>query len=86
MNWESLEETIEGMILKQQEDLLRSAQRLIPNLTADDILQPNDFPLLEKHPDFRYDEGILAGMLSVQMALLALKRDLRDQNLHSKCF
>ena len=77
MNWEILEKTILEMIQKQKEEVLKSAQRLIPHLTEDDILQPNDFPLLEKHPDFRYDEGVLAGMMTAQMALLALNQDLK---------
>lgn len=81
MVWELIEQTIQEMVLKQQEDLLKSAQRLVPNITAEDILQPNDFPVLEKHPDFRYDEGILAGILAAQMALFALKNEVTDQNL-----
>lgn len=81
MVWELIEQTIQEMVLKQQEDLLKSAQRLVPNITAEDILQPNDFPVLEKHPDFRYDEGILAGILAAQMALFALKNEITDQNL-----
>jgi hypothetical protein len=38
-------------------------------------LQPNDFPELEHHPHFRYEEGILDGMQVVRSALYALTQD-----------
>lgn len=78
MDWRLIEMVIQEMIEKQERDLLSGAQRLVPHITADDILQPNDFPILEKHPDFRYDEGVLSGMKTVHMALLALKRDQEE--------
>jgi hypothetical protein len=53
--------------------LLQCARRIIPHLTDDDLLQPNDFPELENHPYFRYEEGLLAGIMTVQMALWALE-------------
>ena len=64
-------EILEG----QQKKVLSCAQRIIPHLTTDDILQPNDFPELENSPEFRYEEGVLEGIHTVQMALWA-----RDQN------
>lgn len=65
--FELLEQLIEG----QKEKLMKSATRIIPNITADDLLQPNDFPELEFHPHFRYEEGILDGMQVVRAALQA---------------
>lgn len=53
----------------QQKVVLKTAQRIIPHLTADDILQPNDFPELENHAAFRYEEGVLAGILTVEASL-----------------
>jgi hypothetical protein len=47
--------------------------RLVPHLSFDDLLQPNDFPILETNPEFRYEEGILAGMLSIESAFQALQ-------------
>ena len=57
--WLSLQELIEG----QKKVLLACAQRIIPKVTEDDLLQPNDFKELEFHPYFRYEEGVLAGLL-----------------------
>jgi hypothetical protein len=65
-----LEQLIEG----QKGKLLTSAKRIVPHVTPDDLLQPNDFPELEHHPHFRYEEGILDGMQVVRTALYALKR------------
>ena len=62
-----LDELIEG----QQKKLLSTARRIVPNITEDDLLQPNDFPALELHPHFRYEEGILDGLRVARTAILA---------------
>lgn len=67
----SSEAVMQELITGQQQRLLRLARQIVPHLTADDILQPNDFPELELDPTFRYEEGILAGMLALQMAIRA---------------
>jgi len=36
------------------------------------LLQPNDFPELENHPLFRYEEGVLEGILTARMSYLSL--------------
>jgi hypothetical protein len=61
---------IEEMIKMQRTRLFDLGRRIIPLLTMEDLLQPNDYPELEQHPLFRYEEGLLAGLLSVQMALM----------------
>ena len=63
------EQLMDEMIEQQRGKLLQLGRRIIPTLTPEDILQPNDYPELEYHPEFRYEEGILAGMMSVQIAL-----------------
>lgn len=62
---------IEELIDQQQKKLLACAERVVPRITTDDLLQPNDFPELEHHPHFRYEEGILEGLLSARMAIRA---------------
>ena len=66
---------IQQLIDQQKAKLLVSGRRIVPHVTADDLLQPNDFPELEFHPHFRYEEGILDGLQVVQTALLALEQD-----------
>lgn len=70
---ELLQELEEG----QRKALFATGRRIVPNLTHEDLLQPNDYPELENHPHFRYEEGVLAGIQTVQMALQALKNDFR---------
>ncbi len=60
---------LDEMITQQEKKLLKLAREIIPHLTSDDILQPNDFPELENHPLFRFEEGILKGLQAAEMAL-----------------
>jgi len=66
---------IEELIQGQKEKLLKTARRILPHVTDDDLLQPNDFPELEMHPHFRYEEGILDGLQVAKTALLALNAE-----------
>ncbi len=59
---------------QQRKRLGNFARKLIPYLTEDDLLQPNDFPELDNHPYFRYEEGVLEGILTARMAYLAWKK------------
>jgi hypothetical protein len=62
---------LDELIENQKRHLLKTAQRMIPHITDDDLLQPNDFPKLELHPYFRYEEGVLHGFQAAKAALLA---------------
>ncbi len=66
---------LEQMICNQKEKLLKLAREIIPHLTAEDILQPFDFPQLENNAFFRYEEGILEGLLSAKAAILACEKE-----------
>jgi hypothetical protein len=39
-------------------------------------MQPNDFPELENHPFFRYEEGVLEGLQSALAGAKAVIREL----------
>jgi hypothetical protein len=69
-----MEQVFDELIELQRKKLLQFAQQIVPNITPDDLLQPNDFPELEHHPLFRYEEGILEGLLSARMAFLAWQK------------
>lgn len=75
MQWESIENLFDELVMMQKKKLLQCGQQIVPLLTDDDVLQPNDFLELEHHPIFRYEEGILAGLQSAQIALRALHRE-----------
>jgi len=66
-----LENLLQELVVYQKKKLLQCGQQVVPQLTEDDLLQPNDFLQLENHPLFRYEEGVLAGILTVQMAIQA---------------
>ncbi len=70
-SWMIIDNLVEELIENQKKALLKCGRRIIPTLTPEDMLQPNDYLELENNPHFRYEEGILAGMQSVQMALRA---------------
>lgn len=73
--WNKIEILVEEIVQAQKKKLLQSGRRIVETLTPEDMLQPNDYPELENHPHFRYEEGILAGMQEVQMALRAMQRE-----------
>lgn len=70
-----MESLLQKLIDQQQVKLLQIARRILPRFTSDDLLQPNDFPELEMHPHFRYEEGILDGLRVAQTAILRAERD-----------
>ena len=74
--WSKIECLVKELVDFHKKELLKCGRRIIPHLTAEDILQPNDFRELEFHPHFRYEEGILCGVQTVQMALQALRNEL----------
>jgi hypothetical protein len=69
MDLKIFDELVEGQIRRMHE----FSKKIYPHITPDDLWQPNDFPLLEENPYFRYEEGVLAGLLQVKAALLASK-------------
>ncbi len=75
LSWDVIDQLIKELIEFHQDQLLKCGNRIIPHLTFDDLLQPNDYQELEFNPFFRYEEGVLAGIQVVQTALRALKNE-----------
>jgi hypothetical protein len=65
------EKLLEAMIESQQKKLLALARRIVPELTQEDLLQPHNHAGLAAHPDFNFEDGILAGYLAALAALRA---------------
>lgn len=59
------------MIDHQRAKVLRLAREAVPHISAEDVLNPNDYPALKAHPTFDYEDGLLAGLISAQIALRA---------------
>ncbi len=64
-------ELFDELVALQEKKVFKLAEKIITNITRDDILQPNDFPALENHPYFRYEEGVLEGLRTAKMAFQA---------------
>jgi hypothetical protein len=75
MKKDDLENLFDELVSFQKEKVLKFGRKIVPNLTSDDVLQPNDFPELENHPLFRYEEGVLEGLLTAQMSYLSLRNE-----------
>src|SRR5437868_2471367 len=74
MNEEQLDQALEELIVYQRKRVLDFARRLQPDLTEDDIWNPHDIAVLRGHPEWNYEDGILAGYRSAQMSLRARLR------------
>ena len=65
---------LEEMVEHQQAKVLKVARGIIPKATSEDIRNPQDFPELSSDSLFNYEDGILTGYLSVQVALRNLNK------------
>lgn len=74
-DWQQLLELAENlyskMITQQRAKVLRLAREAVPNLGPEDVLNPHDHPELKAHPTFEFEDGLLSGLLSAQIALRA---------------
>lgn len=73
--FERIVATVEAMEENQHRKVVELARRLKPNLTAEDIRNPHDFPDLDD-PDWQFEDGQLAGIQSVRFALRALSGEV----------
>lgn len=76
MESEKIEALFEELAKGQRGRLMEMGTKKVPHFTEDDLLQPCDYPELENSPHFRYEEGVLEGILMARAALLALHHDL----------
>jgi hypothetical protein len=67
----------------QRAKINRLGKLLVQGITDEDLLQPNDFPILEGNPYFRYEEGVLEGIMSARFALCAME-DLAGIGLNKR--
>ena len=77
-NRKSAEELIRELIQHQQSKVLKVAREIVPDLTPEDIRNPQDFPELVADTMFNYEDGILTGYLTFQTAF---RKQIRPGNL-----
>jgi hypothetical protein len=68
---EALEALFDTMVAQQRAKVLKLAREAVPNIGPEDVLNPHDFPELKAHPTFEFEDGILAGLVSAQVAVRA---------------
>ena len=71
---ERVERLLAEMEAQQEAKVLALARRLVPHLTPEDIRNPHDFAALAASAEFNYEDGILAGLRAVAIALRAARR------------
>jgi hypothetical protein len=69
---------LERMETLQSGKVLGLARRILPNLTADDLHSPHDFPELDD-ADWHFADGQLAGIQSALAAARALRAALAEE-------
>ncbi len=69
-----LEQVFAELVAQQEAKVRACAARINPRLTADDLLQPHDFPELARDPWFNYEDGVLAGLRAAETAVRAARR------------
>ena len=70
----SITQMLEEMVEHQQVKVLKVARGIIPDAPPEDIRNPQDFPELSSDSLFNYEDGILTGYLSLQIALRNLNK------------
>jgi hypothetical protein len=74
--WDEVEQIVRELEELQTRKVLALARRLRPGLTAEDILNPHDFPELGD-PDWQFEGGVLSGIQSVAAAVRSSRRQGR---------
>ena len=74
-----LEEVMERRVEGQRRKVFDVAHRLDPDLSRDDILNPDDHLILKRSEPFNYEDGILAGLLSAQILVRSRLRELASE-------
>lgn len=68
---DQLEAELEQLHRQQVGKAKKFAQNLRPELTDEDLLNPDNFKDVISNPDFMYEDGIAAGILSAKLAVRA---------------
>ena len=69
--YQSINSLLEEMIAQQRNKVLRYARDVYPEITHDDLMNPHDFPKIHNDPNFNFEDGLTAGLVSAQIAIRA---------------
>lgn len=68
-------ELLRTMIEQQRDKVLRIGRQLNPRLTPDDVMNPFDWPEVANNPQFSFEDGLLAGLISAHAAVSAQRAE-----------
>ncbi len=75
---EKVEKVMSEMVVYQKDKLLFFAKKIVPHIAPEDLLQPQDFPELDFHPEFRHEEGYLEGLERALAAVRRIRKESED--------
>jgi hypothetical protein len=70
-----VDEVLERIIAQQRAKVLAVARQRVPHVTCEDIMTPEGYPELWADGPFNYEDGILNGLRTAQMAVRAWARE-----------
>jgi hypothetical protein len=68
---EDADNLLSGMIEQQRAKVFQRAWEIMPGCTFEDVMNPDGVEALRRDHAFNYEDGILAGLISAQIALRA---------------
>ena len=71
-----LQKVFDELLKNQKDKAANVAKKYNPKLTAEDLLNPDNFSEIINDPNFMYEDGQAAGILSAQMAVRAYLNSL----------
>jgi hypothetical protein len=71
-----VENTLNELHEQQTAKARRQAHKIRPDLTSEDLLNPDNFIEVISDPNFMYEDGIAAGILSAKIALRARIKEM----------
>ncbi|MFM1848946.1 MAG: hypothetical protein RL417_2420 [Pseudomonadota bacterium] len=71
-----IERELEQLFKQQRDRAGKLARRLVPDLTPEDILNPDDYPKLIADPEFMFEHGAASGIMSAKIALRAVLKEI----------
>ena len=82
--WNQLHDKIQILFNQMEEQqrgkTVRIANRFRPDLSEDDLRDPHSFPDVTARPEFAFEDGILAGIISSQQAILTELRAIKPES------
>jgi hypothetical protein len=64
-----IEALLDSLHRHQCEKARKIASHHVPNVTSEDLLNPDNFPTIISDPHFMYEDGLAAGILSAKIAV-----------------